>query len=141
MLFFSVFLLWLPCEQHLQIKLGGSPYQPLLLKNSELQGQAMTGFESEKPGRHVGRACGIRRIQLGHCQLWSRRLPAFLHFRGQFIDQKVEVSRCQKVVLYKQIFDGLQFCPDPVACMKRASKGGFAYISWKVILEPFNKDD
>ena len=37
-----------------------------------------------------------------------------------------------KVVLYKQIFDGLEFCPDPVACMTRASKGGFAYISWKV---------
>ena len=35
MLFFSVFLLWLPCEQHLQIKLGGAPYQPLLLKDRE----------------------------------------------------------------------------------------------------------
>ena len=48
---------------------------------------------------------------------------------------------CQKVVLYKQIFDGLQFCPDPVACMARASKGGFAYISWKVTyMELFDKD-
>ena len=40
----------------------------------------------------------------------------------------------QKVVLYKQIFDGLEFCPDPVACMEKASRGGFAYISWKVVL-------
>ena len=38
----------------------------------------------------------------------------------------------KKVPLYKQIFEGLEFCPDPVACMTRASKGGFAYISWKV---------
>ena len=38
----------------------------------------------------------------------------------------------EKVPLYKQIFKRLEFCPDPVACMTRASKGGFAYISWKV---------
>ena len=44
------------------------------------------------------------------------------------------------MLLYKQIFDGLEFCPDPVACMTRASKGGFAYISWKVTLELFDKD-
>ena len=36
--------------------------------------------------------------------------------------------------LYKQIFAGLEFCPDPVSCMRRASEGGFAYISWKVSL-------
>ena len=39
--------------------------------------------------------------------------------------------------LYKQIFAGLEFCPDPVSCMRRASEGGFAYISWKVSLLDF----
>lgn len=38
----------------------------------------------------------------------------------------------EKVPLYKQIFKRLESCPDAVACMTRASKGGFAYISWKV---------
>ena len=38
----------------------------------------------------------------------------------------------EKVPLYKQIFKRLEACPDAVACMTRASKGGFAYISWKV---------
>ena len=36
-------------------------------------------------------------------------------------------------MLYKQIFEGLEFCPDPLACMTRVSNGGFAYISWKVV--------
>ena len=37
-----------------------------------------------------------------------------------------------QVALYKTIFGGLQFCEDEVSCMARASRGGFAFISWKV---------
>ena len=65
---------------------------PPTLKQWALKQQTIIRFESEKSGWHVRRACGIWRLHLGHCQLWSRRLPAFLHFRGQFTDQQVEVS-------------------------------------------------
>ena len=62
----SVFLLRLPGEQHLQIKLGGSSHQPLLLQNSEFLRQIYM-FESEKSGWHVRGACGIWWLWLGHC--------------------------------------------------------------------------
>ena len=65
---------------------------PPTLKQWALKQHTIIRFESEKSGWHVRRACGIWRLHLGHCQLWSSWLPAFLHLRGQFTDQKVEVS-------------------------------------------------
>ena len=39
-----------------------------------------------------------------------------------------------QVEVYQKIFAGLELCPDPVNCMERAAAGGFAYISWKVVV-------
>ena len=39
-----------------------------------------------------------------------------------------------QVSVYQRIYSGLEFCPSPLACVERAARGGFAYISWKVRL-------